>query len=163
MGVTVYYLEMLEPDHLVPTSRSIPAIRLEEVSPADGGLNQRFYREVGEAWSWIDRSSWPLDRWRAHVAQDEITTIVFREAHAEIGYAELRKEGEEVEIVYFGLLPNCVGRGLGGAALAAVVRWAWALPETRRVWLHTCSDDHPNALKNYRRRGFRLYDEERLS
>lgn len=73
--------------------------------------------------------------------------------------------GGDVEIVSFGLVPDRVGRGYGGAALNEAVRLAWNLDPAddvpiRRVWLHTSSLDHPNALGNYQRRGFRVYRTE---
>jgi GNAT superfamily N-acetyltransferase len=70
--------------------------------------------------------------------------------------------GGQVEITTFGLLPEFVGGGLGGHALTLTVRQAWAVEPldaepVRRVWLHTSDVDHPNALPNYRRRGFRPF------
>ena len=65
--------------------------------------------------------------------------------------------GGDVEITTFGLLPEFVGKGLGGYALTLVVADAWTLPGARRVWLHTSTLDHPNALPNYLRRGFRSF------
>ncbi len=61
-----------------------------------------------------------------------------------------------MEIVYFGLLPQFVGQGLGGHLLTEAVERAWQM-DARRVWVHTCNLDHPAALKNYQARGFKLY------
>ncbi len=71
----------------------------------------------------------------------------------------------DVEIVSFGLVPDRVGRGYGGAALSRAVGLAWTQDPAddtpiRRVWLRTGSLDHPNALGNYQRRGFRIYRTE---
>lgn len=69
--------------------------------------------------------------------------------------------GGDAEIVTFGLLPEFVGRGLGGSALTLGVQRAWALaPAVHRVWLRTSSLDHPRALPNYHRRGFRTFKTE---
>jgi RimJ/RimL family protein N-acetyltransferase len=66
--------------------------------------------------------------------------------------------GDEVEIETFGLVPEYIGRGLGGHALTLGIRQAWALsPTTRRIWLHTSTSDHPHALRNYQRRGMRTF------
>jgi GNAT superfamily N-acetyltransferase len=67
-----------------------------------------------------------------------------------------------VEIVYFGLLPSMIGKGLGSAMLTLVVQEAWRIEDTQRIWLHTCSEDHPHALANYEKRGFRLFRTEVL-
>lgn len=71
--------------------------------------------------------------------------------------------GGEAEIVTFGLLPEFVGKGLGGFALTLAVQQAWALaPSVSRVWLHTFTVDHPHALPNYHRRGFRTFRSEQV-
>ena len=76
------------------------------------------------------------------------------------GYFELRRDDDDsIEIAYIGLLPAFVGRGLGRCLLSAAVERAWACG-ARRVWLHTCSFDHPAALPNYLARGFRVYKKE---
>ena len=79
------------------------------------------------------------------------------------GYYELRREEDaSVEIVYFGLLPEFTGRGLGGHLLTDAVERAWA-SGARRVWLHTCSFDHPFAIQNYLDRGFAVFKTERYA
>ena len=74
------------------------------------------------------------------------------------GYFELNTEGRDVELAYLGLLPIFVGKGLGGGLLSAAIENAWGA-ETKRVWVHTSSLDHPYALKNYQDRGFKIYSE----
>ncbi len=154
--MTVYYLEMHAAKEVVP-----PAIcremHLRKVVPAEGAVNQRYYREVGQPWNWTDRAAWTVGQWQVYVETEGLHTYLIEHAGEEIGYAEMHDRGGDVELVYFGLLPPQVGRGLGSPALVAVLGRAWAFPKTRRVWLHTCEGDHPNALRNYERRGFRLY------
>ena len=76
------------------------------------------------------------------------------------GYFELERQPDDrVEIVYFGLLPTFVEKGIGGWALSEAVRRAWAIG-AKRVWMHTCTLDHPRALANYVARGFRLFKVE---
>ena len=76
------------------------------------------------------------------------------------GYFELEAQGgSEVELAYFGLLPTFIGRGLGSELLATAIERAWQL-EPNRVWLHTCSLDHPRALETYQSHGFRPYKTE---
>ena len=74
------------------------------------------------------------------------------------GYFELNTQDKDVELAYFGLLPPFVGKGLGGGLLSTAIENAWGT-ETNRVWVHTSSLDHPNALKNYQARGFQIYRE----
>ena len=66
-----------------------------------------------------------------------------------------------VEIVYFGLAPAFIGKGFGGYLLSCALKAAWAIPGAKRVWLHTCTLDHPNAIKNYEARGLTMYKRER--
>ncbi len=153
----VYYLEMRSLDDLKPGS-SGREVELTLVEPCDGTVNQRFYRDVGQAWNWKDRAAWPLDRWQDYVESEAVSTVVIGDGSREIGYSEMRNQSGDVEIVSFGLLPFAIGSGYGSAALEKVIRLAWSLEGATRVWLHTCEADHPNALNNYQRRGFRLYE-----
>ena len=79
------------------------------------------------------------------------------------GYAELdRGSPDDVEVCYFGLLPEFIGRGLGPYLLDWTIRRAWLPPHgdgAERVWLHTCTLDHPKALATYQRAGFQVYDQ----
>ena len=131
--------------------------RLERPDPA---LSRRMYAEVGGPWQWTDRLGWDEQRWRAHLERPGIDTWVARLAGEPIGYAELVREGGDVEVASFGLRPGFAGRGAGGALLAAATADAWERGAAR-VWLHTCSLDSPAALPSYERRGFRRYREER--
>jgi GNAT superfamily N-acetyltransferase len=77
---------------------------------------------------------------------------------APAGYFELQQQGDAtVEIMYFGLSERFIGKGFGGYLLTQAIEQAWSLPNTRRVWVHTCSLDHPSALQNYQARGFSLF------
>lgn len=78
------------------------------------------------------------------------------------GYFELQRQDDgSVEIVYFGLVPKFIGRGLGGPLLTRAVEEAWTMG-AKRVWLHTCTLDSPRALPGYKARGFREFRTERL-
>ncbi len=133
------------------------------VEPADPELNRNFYRMVGSSWNWTDRLKWSDEDWRRYVHRDALTTWLGRTDGEPVGYFELESQDEgNVEIVYFGLLPEFIGRGLGGPLLSAAVECAWNLPGTRRVWVHTCTDDHQHALDNYRKRGFEAFKTEHL-
>jgi GNAT superfamily N-acetyltransferase len=75
------------------------------------------------------------------------------------GWFELHRSADESEIAYFGLLPSFTGQRLGPALLTRATEEAWR-SDPMRVWLHTCSLDHPAALRNYKARGFTPYREE---
>ena len=157
-GVTTWYLEMTEPTELRP-ARPVPGFSVRQVDPPDPEVSRRMYDEVGAPYQWTDRLDWDLERWRAHVGRPEVATWLGLLDGSAVGYAELVRDGDEVEIASFGLRPGFPGRGLGGAPLDAVTREAWA-GGVARVWLHTCTLDSPAALPAYERRGFRRYAEE---
>jgi GNAT superfamily N-acetyltransferase len=150
------YLEMTEPGALraAPVPAGDLAIRLEAPCPAP--LYRSLYLGVGEAYRWTDRAAWTDEEIEAHLrsSRSEVWTL---RVDGEIGgYFELTLcEDGSVEIAYFGLLPAFVGRGLGGHLCSEAVRRAWARAPTR-VWLHTCTFDHPAALGNYIKRGFKV-------
>jgi GNAT superfamily N-acetyltransferase len=161
MQVTRTYLEITSPQAFHDALVDSPDFAVERVPRPTPALYRHLYRTVGEAYHWRDRWDWSDDAIRAHVAQPEITLYVATRATAVVGWYELRRvpEDRSVEIAYFGLLPGETGRGLGKQLLSCAVRDAWTLGATR-VWLHTCTLDHPAALPNYVRRGFVPYKTE---
>ena len=160
--VTITYLEMTRRDEVVPFEgeRRLDVRRAEIPCPE---LNRFFYATVGAEWWWHERLGWGRDRWLAWVDRPELETWVGYLAGTPAGYFELEAQpGGEVQLAYLGLLPSFIGRGLGTELLAAAVDRAWQLAE-RRIWVHTCTLDHPSALPNYQARGFTIYAvEEKL-
>jgi GNAT superfamily N-acetyltransferase len=125
-------------------------------------LYRRLYREVGEPWYWHDRLEWSDEQLAAHLARGTVQVWEVLAGDDSAGYFELQQHDDgSVEIVYFGLLPRFIGRGIGGPMLTRAVREAFGLGATR-VWLHTCTLDSPRALPSYEARGFRPTRQERL-
>ena len=106
------------------------------------------------SWYWQEKRDWPDDRWREYAEAPGLHTFAASYAGEPAGYFELRHDPHGgIEIVYFGLLAAFIGKGLGGAMLGRALQHAWALgPE--RVWVHTCTLDHPAAVAFYQRSGF---------
>lgn len=161
-AVTTYSLEMLSPSELRPRRASAESLdwmirRAELPSPE---LGRFLYTSVGGDWYWIDRLTWSYEQWRRWLDRPELGVWVGYAKGTPAGYFELERQPDEnVEIAYFGLLPDFIGHGLGGDLLTAAIERAWDM-KPRRVWVHTCTLDHPGALKNYLARGFRLFREE---
>jgi GNAT superfamily N-acetyltransferase len=154
------YLEMTSPSELHGGRTSDPHARVERVEGCPASFFRFLYAEVGRAYSWTDRLPWSDEQIRAHLADPSVSVWLLTVRGAPAGYFELKKdERGGVEIAYFGLLPEFIGRGYGKHLLTEAVERAWSLG-ARRVWLHTCSLDDPAALPNYRARGFRPYHEE---
>ena len=154
------YLEMRSPGDLRPAREPADAPRLERIEECPASFFRYLYAEVGRAYHWTDRLSWTDERVRAHLSDPGVSLWLLSSRAAPAGYFELRRhQDRSVEVAYFGLLPEFLGRGWGGSLLTLAVRSAWATgPE--RVWLHTCTLDHPAALPNYLKRGFRPVREE---
>ena len=152
-----WYLQMLSPKEIRPKILlpETQLVRLEIPFPA---LNRFFYKEVGKLWQWTDRLNWSEEEWRNWVERENAQTWMLLLRGTPAGYFELDDQDGNVEVAYFGLLPQFLGKGLGGGFLTAAIEKAWEMGAAR-VWVHTCSFDHPNALKNYQARGFQIYRE----
>lgn len=156
--IITHHLEMTHPAQLVPARQPDTLFALMRVEIPCPPLSRFLYTAVGGDWYWMDRLGWSYAQWQDYLAQEGVETWVAYVSGTPAGYCELAVQSEgNVEIVYFGLLPAFIGHGLGGALLTEAVVRAWALG-AQRVWLHTCSLDHPNALPGYQARGFRIFD-----
>ena len=158
------YLEMTAPSDLRPARSTDQDARVERVEGSPASFYRYLYAEVGRAYRWTDRLAWTDGDIRAHLASPGISLWLLTVRGAPAGYFELKAAAPDgsVEIAYFGLLPEFIGRGLGKHLLTEAVEKAWSLG-ARRVWLHTCSLDDPAALPNYVSRGFRPFHEETYS
>jgi GNAT superfamily N-acetyltransferase len=140
-----------------PPSVDFRLVRAEIPCPE---LNRFLYTAVGAPWWWYTRLPWDYSRWLTYVDRPELETWVAYVSGTPAGYFELeRQEGSNVEIAYFGLMPQFIAKGLGGALLSAAVSRAWEMGAAR-VWVHTCTLDHPQALRNYQARGFKVFRTE---
>ena len=161
--VTTYHLQINPNAELKPASASrIPYVVQRAALPLPE-LSRFLYVSVGAQWRWYERLDWTYQQWVAHLDRSDVGTWIAYVQGTPAGYFELvRQPADSVEIAYFGLLPHFIGKGLGGALLTDAVRAAQAFgadqTEGTRVWLHTCTLDHPAALDNYQSRGFEIFD-----
>ena len=158
--VTTYYLEMRSPSALID-STAAKGLEIVECEIKQFQFNRFLYQLVGSDWQWTDKNDWTAAQWRAFAENDHLRTWVGYCKGSPAGYFELQQQRDgDVEIAYFGLAPRFIGKGFGGVLLARAIRSAWAWEGTRRVWVHTCSLDHPMALPNYQARGLVVYKVE---
>ncbi len=158
--VTRTYLELRSAAELEPAPVPDPAPRIERLGQCPPSFYRYLYTEVGRAFHWIDRLGWSDEQIRRHLATAGLSLWLLTWEGAPAGYFELVPHGDgSIEIAYFGLLPDYIGRGWGKHLLTVAVRAAWD-ESPARVWLHTCSLDHPAALPNYLRRGFQAVRQE---
>ena len=161
--VTRTYLEMRSRSELLAARSDDPRVRIEEIHDCAPSLYRALYVDVGKNYHWIDRLPWTDEEIAAHLNQPEITLWLITFGGATAGYFELRRcEDGSVEIAYFGLLPEFLGRGLGKHLVTCATEQAWA-DGANRVWLHTCTLDDPAAMPNYLKRGFLPFKTEKYS
>jgi len=136
---------------------------IKKIKP-DFQLNKFFYKQVGKKHRWIDRLSWTDEKWINFISNKNLETYVISESEDLIGFFELlyNPNLNETEISYFGLLEEYIGKGIGGYALSEAIKKSFE-KNIKRVWLHTCTLDHPNALKNYIARGMRVFRKENIN
>lgn len=162
VAVVRTYLEMPSPDRLTGRAAVPPGYVVRRES-GDPELYRELYEGVGTDYHWRDRRSWSDAQLREHLANPAIAIWVLWQGDSPRGFFELaRHDDGSVEIAYFGLMPMGIGQGLGRALLTKAVDVAWSLKPTR-VWLHTCTLDHPAALANYLARGFQVTRTERYT
>ncbi|QCK84641.1 GNAT family N-acetyltransferase [Phreatobacter aquaticus] len=154
VAAIVTYLQVLEKPLAGPRS---DAVRLVPVPKPDLGWYRDLYRAIGGDWLWTSRLRLSDDALAAILHHPDVAVFSGEGAAGSVGIVELdfRVPGE-AEIVFFGLRPEATGKSLGAAMMARAVDEAWR-PGIGRVWLHTCTLDHPAAVKFYQRQGFRPY------
>ena len=152
--VTRTYLEMKSLADLKPAPVPQSESRVERLAHCSPDLFRYLYAEVGRAFRWTDRLAWTDAQVGRHLADSRTSIWLLSSGGAQAGYFELREHDDgSVEIAYFGLLPDFIGRGWGKYLLTQATQAAWEVGPNR-VWLHTCTLDHPSALPNYLKRGF---------
>lgn len=155
-AVTTWFLEMTSPTQLVQKPIPTPDFVIHECRQKHFAFNRFLYSYVGQPWQWTDKLAWSDEQWRDYAENDNLRLWVGYYQGSPAGYFELQKVAGDVEIAYFGLAPSFIGQGLGGALLSAAIAEAWDWG-AERVWVHTCSLDHPRALQNYQARGLQIF------
>ena len=136
---------------------------LKLVDPTEFQLNKFFYKNIGKNHHWIDRLSWSEEKWINYVSNENVRTYVFKFKNDLVGFFELifHPEKNETEIAYFGILEEYQNKKLGSYLLSEAIKKSFK-NNVKRVWVHTCSLDHKNALNNYISRGMQIFKTETL-
>lgn len=167
VDVTVRQLELRRRNPIRPIrgapGGAPPGVRLRQVSAEDSAaVVGEMYRRVGAAWHWQDRVHWTPSEWESFLMAHHAEVWLAESDGEPAGFFALgRHGGGEVSILYFGLVPDWIGRGAGAWLLDRAIDCAWALGPDR-ICLETCSLDSPAALPNYLARGFEVRREEQL-
>ena len=134
------------------------------VKSADFQLNKFFYKSIGKKHNWVDRLIWTEKQWEEYTTNKNVKTYVLKIKDDIAGYFELisHPDQNEVEIAYLGLLEEYHNKKLGSYLLSSAIRNSF-IENPKRVWVHTCSLDHKNALNNYLSRGMKIFKTETIS
>jgi ribosomal protein S18 acetylase RimI-like enzyme len=155
------YLEIRSISDLNDTNTSPDGYIIEIINPSDFQINKFFYKNVGKKHKWIDRLIWTEKQWIQYTTDENVKTYVLKKKEDLAGYFELikHKDKNEVEIAYLGLLEEYQNKKLGSFLLSEAIKNSFN-ERTQRVWVHTCSLDHKNALNNYIARGMKIFKKE---
>jgi len=156
------YLEIKSIDTLRESNAPKFINSIDLVDPIDFQINKFFYKNIGKKHRWIDRLIWSDDNWIKYVSNLKVETYIFKVKEDLAGYFELitHDDLKEIEIAYFGLLEKYHNKKLGGYFLSEAIKKCFLKEKINRVWVHTCTLDHENALKNYLARGMKIYKKE---
>jgi len=137
---------------------------VELIDPKDFQLNKFFYKKIGKDCQWVDRLVWTDLDWVNYVSDEKLFTYILKDKDEIGGYFELlfNQNNKEAEIAYFGILEEYFGKKLGAYLLSEAIKYSFSMGSLR-VWVHTCSLDHKNALNNYLSRGMKIFKSETLN
>ncbi len=156
------YLEISSLNDLKEGKKPTEDYSLNLIDPVDFQLNKFFYKNIGKKHKWIDRLTWSEEKWISYVSSKNVNTYVLKHKNDLVGFFELilHLENKEIEIAYFGILEEYQNKKLGSYLLSEAIRESLHKDSVERVWLHTCSLDHKNALNNYLARGMKIFKRE---
>jgi len=157
------YLEINLLEDLRDSGQFSNDYNIQIVDPENFQLNKFFYKRIGKKHHWVDRLSWSDKQWIDYVSDKKVMTYVLKFKGDLAGYFELilHPEKEEVEIAYLGLLEEYQNKKLGSHLLSSAIKNSF-INKPKRVWVHTCSLDHKNALNNYKSRGMKIFKTETI-
>ena len=158
------YLEINSLTELNSSTVSSDDYLVKLINPVDFEINKFFYKNIGKKHHWVDRLSWTNEQWIKYTSDEKLKTYVLQKNNDLAGYFELisHTETNEVEIAYLGLLEEYQNKKLGSHLLSSAIKNSF-LNNPKRVWVHTCSLDHKNALNNYISRGMKIFKKETIS
>ncbi len=158
------YLEINSLKDLKEGNKPPEDCSLSLIDPINFQLNKFFYKNIGKNHKWVDRLTWSEEKWINYVSNESVRSYVFKFNDDLVGFFELicHLEKKETEIAYFGILEEYQNKKLGSYLLSEAIKKSFE-NKVNRVWVHTCSLDHKNALGNYISRGMKIFKTEILN
>ena len=159
-----FYLEINTINDLKTKPISSECFSLKEANKDNFDLNKFFYKQIGKKHRWVDRLVWEDKKWIEYVENPRVKTFILKDNNNLVGYYETIRDvdKDQSEIAYFGILEEYFGKKCGGYLLSEAINQLFQ-EGMSRVWLHTCSLDHKNAIKNYLARGMQIFKSEKIN
>ena len=157
------YLEIKSLKELKESSQLSDEYSLNLIDPTNFQLNKFFYKNIGKDHKWVDRLIWTEQQWIDYISSEKVKTYILKKNENLVGFFELvsHLDIKEIEIAYFGILKGYQNKKIGSFMLSEAIKICF-VEDINRVWLHTCSLDHKNALKNYLNRGMKIFKKEKV-
>tara|TARA_B100001287_G_C22429586_1_gene410752 strand:+ start:36 stop:539 length:504 start_codon:yes stop_codon:yes gene_type:complete len=158
------YLEIHSIEDLIESKKPSDQFSIDQIYPSNFQLNKFFYKNIGKKHHWVDRLVWTDKQWIDYTEDKKVNTFVLKKKDDLVGYYELilHLDNNEIEIAYFGILEEYHNQKLGSFLLTSAIRNSFK-SNPNRVWVHTCSLDHKNALSNYIARGMKIFKKETIA
>jgi len=155
------YLEINSINDLKDSNINPKDYKIELNNTLDFQLNKFFYKNIGKNHHWVDRLMWTEKQWSDYTSDKKLKTYILKKNNELAGFFELilHNEKNEIEIAYLGLLEEYQNKKLGSYLLSSAIKISFS-NNSKRVWVHTCSLDHKNALRNYIARGMKIFKKE---
>ena len=155
------YLEINSIKDLNESSKVDEKFSIQYLKIPDFQINKFFYKNVGRKHNWVDRLAWTEKQWIDYVSDQNVKTYILKDKNEFAGYFELilHNDKNEIEIAYLGLLEEYINQKIGSYLLSFAIKKSF-FEKVKRVWVHTCSLDHKNALQNYIARGMKIFKTE---
>jgi ribosomal protein S18 acetylase RimI-like enzyme len=155
------YLEINSIKDLNEAKKPEGEYSLNLLEPTNFQLNKFFYKNIGKKHQWVDRLIWTETQWINYVSSENVKTYILKNKDDLVGFFELifYLEKKEIEIAYFGIIEEFQNKKIGSYLLSETIKKSFTY-NIDRVWLHTCSLDHKNALHNYISRGMKIFKTE---
>ena len=164
LSVVRKYLEISSINDLKQSQIPNKNCKLILLDPPDFQLNKFFYKQIGKDFRWFDRLEWSDQKWINYVENPNTETFILKDKDNLVGYFEqiLHYDKKNCEIAYFGIMNEFYGKKYGGYLLTEAIKKSFQ-QDIEKVWLHTCSLDHENAIKNYQARGMKIFKTETIN
>ena len=158
------YLEINSIKDLNESSKVDENFSIQYLKTPDFQINKFFYKNVGRKHNWVDRLAWTEKQWIDYVSDQNVKTYILKDKNEFAGYFELilHNDKNEIEIAYLGLLEEYINQKIGSYLLSFAIKKSFFF-KVKRVWVHTCSLDHKNALNNYVARGMKVFKKETIT